>query len=78
MSDNRISLAAARVNAGMTVKRAAMEAKISGKTLSQWERGITNISAAKLNELASMYGIPVDCIRLPEKPHVKRITKKHV
>lgn len=67
MADFKISLAAARVNANMTQEDAAAAIKASKSSILKWETGKTPITFEKLAELASVYGVPVDYIRVPTK-----------
>ena len=63
----QINLAAARVNAGLTQDDVAKQMKVSNKTIGNWEKGLATPSAATLNMLSMIYGIPVDNISLPKK-----------
>lgn len=58
----RISLAAARVNAGMSQYEAAHTLHISNKTLINWEKGKSKPSFSSLTVLSQIYNIPVDYI----------------
>jgi transcriptional regulator with XRE-family HTH domain len=61
----QISLAAARVNAGLKQVEAAKELGITEKTLGGYERGQTAIPGHVLQKAAKLYDIPSDLIRLP-------------
>ncbi len=61
----QISLEAARVNSGLKQEGAARKLKITAKTLSNYERGITAIPGHVLKRAAIVYQIPEDMIRLP-------------
>lgn len=61
----QISLAAARVNAGLNQEEAAKLIGITAKTLRNYEQGKTAIPATTLRKAADLYGIPEDMIRLP-------------
>ena len=61
----KISLAAARVNAGLSQAEVAKTLKVSNKTIVNWENGKAIPSFASLNTLAQIYKIPIDCILLP-------------
>ena len=63
----QISLAAARVNAGLTQDEVAERLKVSNKTVSNWEKGVAAPSAATLYVLSVLYGIPADNIFLSKK-----------
>lgn len=66
MSDLKITLAAARVNASLTQAEVARKLKVSNKTVNNWENGKTEPTYATLCMLASMYQIPIDAIILPK------------
>lgn len=63
----RISLAAARVNAGYTQSEVAKLMKVSNKTICNWESGKLDPSYASLVMLCNIYKVPIDCINLPIK-----------
>lgn len=65
--DYKISLAAARVNAGLTIRDAATRLQISDKTLSNWETGKTAPNTDKLAQLLELYGAPLEVLILPKK-----------
>lgn len=67
MTDIKISLAAARVNARLTQDDVSKALRISKKTLGNWENGTAEPSFASLLALANLYGIPVNNIFLPTK-----------
>ena len=67
MEKLKISLAAARVNAGMTQDDVALVLKVSNKTVGNWEKGVVVPSAATVYTLANLYNIPADNIFLPQK-----------
>lgn len=52
----KMTLAAARVNKGLTQKEAAMHLKISNKTLSSWENGNTYPKSLQVDAICSLYG----------------------
>lgn len=58
----KISLKAARVNAGYSQKEAAILLQISNKTLSNWENGDTFPSAEKIERLCALYKVSYDDI----------------
>ena len=58
----KISMAAARVNAGLTQKDAAKKLKVSNKTLWQWEKGITMPKADKIEAICELYSVSYDHI----------------
>lgn len=67
MGTFQISLAAARVNAGLTQEAVAKKMKISKNTLVNWEKGKIAPSFASLQALSHIYKIPTDNIFLPTK-----------
>ena len=58
----KISLAAARVNAGLEQKEAAKRLGITPPTLRSWERGDTLPDYGKVNEIEVIYSYPKDYI----------------
>lgn len=67
METLQISLAAARVNAGLTQEEVAKKMKISKNTLINWEKGKSTPSFASLQALSYLYKMPTDNIFLPIK-----------
>lgn len=67
MEDFKISLASARVNAGMTQADIACKMGVSKKTIINWEKGKTSPSFAVIQTLSCIYGIPADYIFLQNK-----------
>lgn len=65
--DFRISLAAARVNAGLTQKEAAESIGVSNVTLVKWENGETVPTADKAELLAKLYKCPLNRINFCRK-----------
>ena len=60
----QISLAAARVNAGLNQTEAASRIGITPKTLRGYEQGKVVIPSLTLRKAAKLYNIPSDNIRL--------------
>lgn len=58
----KITLKAARVNAGYTQKEAAKELNVSNKTLLNWEKGISFPKADKVEKICVLYGVAYDNI----------------
>lgn len=58
----KISLAAARVNAGLTQKQVANALNISNKTICSWENGDSFPDALQISKICDLYGIPYDNI----------------
>lgn len=67
METLQISLAAARVNAGMTQEEVVKKMKISKNTLVNWEKGTSEPTISQGLKLSKIYGIPIDNIFLPRK-----------
>lgn len=60
----KITIAAARVNAGYTQKKAAELANVSKKTLSAYEKGERLPKVDVLNTLCQIYGCTLDDIKI--------------
>lgn len=60
----RISLEAARVNANMSQKDAAIAVDVNVSTIANWEKGKTSPDADKFKKLCQVYGCPMDLIFL--------------
>lgn len=67
MEQLQISLAAARVNAGLTQEEAAKALKVGKQTIVSWEKGYTEPKMSQSRQLSSLYKIPLDYIFLPNK-----------
>ncbi|MCD7836116.1 MAG: helix-turn-helix domain-containing protein [Lachnospiraceae bacterium] len=65
MSTLQITLAAARVNAGMTQSDVAQKLHISKTTVVNWEKGKVSPSFADIQAISALYNIPMDNIFLP-------------
>lgn len=63
----KFSLAAARVNAGLSQKEAAEKLGISNKTLCSWENYQTYPSADMVPKICELYGIPYDQINFAQQ-----------
>ena len=63
----KISLEAARRNAGLSQKDAAKALKISNTTLGKWERGESYPTADKIPEICELYGVHYDNINFMPK-----------
>lgn len=66
MDPLQITLAAARVNAGMTQEEAANALGINRTTLIKWENGQTIPGTIQLIAMANVYKIPIDNIFVPK------------
>jgi transcriptional regulator with XRE-family HTH domain len=58
----KITLSAARVNAGFSQKEAAKELNISNSTLCNWEKGKTFPDQPMIEKLCNLYGVSYDMI----------------
>ena len=58
----KISLAAARVNAGYLQEVAALKLHVNVATLRSWENGITVPTYDKVEEICKLYQYPADYI----------------
>jgi transcriptional regulator with XRE-family HTH domain len=56
----KISLKAARVNAGLSQKEVAKILKVSNKTIHNWENGGTSPSYKHIDALCDLYGVSYD------------------
>ncbi|MDR2889237.1 MAG: helix-turn-helix transcriptional regulator [Lachnospiraceae bacterium] len=65
MNGLQISLAAARVNAGLTQADAAKALNISVHLMRNWEKGRSELSVSQSRGLSELYAIPLDYIFLP-------------
>lgn len=61
----RITLTAARINAGYTLDEVADKLHKSKSTIISWEKGKTSIDVHNFNELCSLYNVPMEFINLP-------------
>ena len=60
----KVTIEAARVNAGLTQEEAAKRAKISKKTLSDYEQGKQFPRVDLLNDLCRIYDCTMDDIKI--------------
>ena len=63
----RMTLEAARVNAGLTQKQVCDAIGISMTTIWMWERGDRLPSVDKAIRLAELYKVPLECINFAKK-----------
>lgn len=65
----KITLKAARVNAGLTQKEAAKRLNVGNKTMWAWEQGKTMPKVNKIDAICDLYGVSYDdIIFLPTNP----------
>ena len=60
----KITIKAARINAGLTQKEAAERLGIAYQTLSSYEKNNKSIRLEVLEKMCSLYGIPIEYIFL--------------
>lgn len=65
METIQISLAAARVNAGLTQEEVAIKMMVTKQTIINWEKGRIIPKIAEIEMLSKIYNIPQDNIFLP-------------
>lgn len=58
----RITLAAARVNAGLTQGAVAKEMQVGKQTIVNWEKGKTQPSILQSRRLSKLYNMPLENI----------------
>ncbi len=63
----KLTLKAARVNAGLSQEKASELLHINRTTLWHWERGTRKPSFANMKLMSSLYDCPIELISLPEK-----------
>lgn len=56
----KMTLKAARINAGLTQNDAAKKLNVSNKTLSNWENYISTPNANKIDAICTLYNISYD------------------
>ena len=61
----KISMASARVNAGLTQKKLAEKCGVSESTVIKWENGTSHPHIKRLRKLEKAYGIPLDYVKIP-------------
>lgn len=65
----KMTLEAARINAGYNQKEASEKLGISNKTLSSWENGLSFPTADKIPAICELYGVHYDNLNfLPSNP----------
>lgn len=63
MTNSKISLAAARVNAGYTQKEVAERLNMDERTIRRWESGKTAPTVDKFIELCRLYNCPATAVK---------------
>lgn len=67
----RMTLEAARVNAGFTQKQVGKAIGVSVTTIVLWEKGDRMPSVEKAIKLAELYKVPLECINFAKKVETK-------
>lgn len=67
MESFKISLKAARVNAGLTAKSVSEKIDKTEKTILNWENAKTPISAENFYDLCNLYKIDPDFVEVPSQ-----------
>lgn len=62
----KVTLEAARVNAGLTQEDVRKKMGVSKVTVIEWEKGRKAPKPAEFYYLCNLYGVPMDCIFLPQ------------
>lgn len=65
----KITLAAARVNAGLSLQEVADKINKDRSTISNWERGKVEMRVKDFLTLCKLYNVPMDSIILPTTLH---------
>ena len=66
LTEFKISLAAARVNAGLTQNDVAQALKVGKQTVVSWEKGKSEPKMSQSRQLSELYKMPLDYIFLPK------------
>lgn len=67
MEKIQITLAAARVNAGLTQEDVAKALNVGKQTIVNWEKGKSEPKMSQCRLLSELYKMPLDYIFLPTK-----------
>ena len=70
MKELKISLAAARVNAGLTQTEVAEKMGVTANTVVNWEKGKATPSIVVARKLANLYGLELNNIFFPEEANL--------
>jgi len=63
----KITLEAARINAGLTMKQAAPLIGVSVATLHNWEKDSSVVKVSQVNKIEEVYGYPAEYIFFGKK-----------
>lgn len=67
LAEFQISLAAARVNAGLTQEAVAKALNVGKQTIVSWEKGNSEPKMSQSRQLSELYKMPLDYIFCPKK-----------
>ncbi len=70
MKELKISLAAARVNAGLTQAEVAEKMGVTANTVVNWEKGKATPSIVVARKLVNLYGLELNNIFFPEEANL--------
>ena len=70
MKELKISLAAARVNAGLTQAEVADKMGVTANTVVNWEKGNATPSVIVARQLANLYGLELNNIFFPKEANL--------
>lgn len=63
----KVTMAAARVNAGYSQAQAGELIGVGRQTVLNWENGISTIDVPHFKKMCEVYKVPEKCIILPKK-----------
>lgn len=63
----KITIAAARVNAGLSQRELAEKLNVNASTVFNWENGKSEPNATQLRKISELAGIPMDLIFIPQE-----------
>lgn len=74
----KITLTAARVNAGFTLDDVAQKIHKTKGTIIAWEKGKTSIDVHNFKELCDLYNVPMEFIILPSNSAQSGIEQEEI
>mgnify|MGYP000395688675 FL=1 len=74
----KITLTAARVNAGFTLDDVAQKIHKTKGTIIAWEKGKTSIDVHNFKELCDLYNVPMEFIILPSNSTQSGIEQEEI
>jgi len=73
MTAPKITLEAARINAGLTLKQAAELIGVSVSTLHNWEKDSSSVKVSQVNKIEEVYKFPSEYIFFGSKLELNSI-----